>query len=69
MVGPMEKVQLRSFFLSGYIKYNLPSLVVKNSYFDDVIGNHRLITCAAWYQHLACPYVYKSVLLIPVLTS
>jgi hypothetical protein len=47
MAGPMEKVQLRSFFLSGYIKYNLPSLIVKNSYFDDVIDNHRLMTCAA----------------------
>ena len=47
MVGPMEKVQLRSFFLSGYIKYNLPSLVVKNSYFDDTINDDRLMTCTA----------------------
>lgn len=56
MAGPMEKVLLRDLFLSGYIKYNLPSLVVKNSYFDDVIDDHRLMICAAWYHHLAFPY-------------
>jgi len=52
----MKKVQLRSLFLSGYIKYNLPSFFVKNSYFDDVIDDHRLMACAAWYQHLVFPY-------------
>jgi len=34
-------------------EHNLPLLVVKNSYFGDVIEDDRLIACTAWYQHIA----------------